>query len=164
MGNRKLILLVESVLSGTLEHHILQQFQLWGQWVCFWIFQVFQTALCAPVIWNPHCPHPRHGQGKAGTITSYSPACVSLGDGVSTRFHFFVAWFSDGSKSSGGESEQMTSSHLKIRLTSLRMSRGFTLNLSVVAFSCRLVISTFNRNYLHSSHSHFLHLEMLSKV
>ena len=58
-------------------------------------------------------PHPGYGQGKAGIITSYSPACVSLGGGVNTRFHFFVAWFSDGSKSSGRGSELTTSCRLK---------------------------------------------------
>ena len=42
-----------------------------------------------------------------------------------TRFHFFVAWFSDGSKSSGRVSEQKTSSNLKIKLTS-QMSGEFT--------------------------------------
>ena len=39
-------------------------------------------------------PHPWHARGKAGTITSYSPACVSLGGGVNTHFDFFVVWFS----------------------------------------------------------------------
>ena len=66
---------------------------------------------------------------------------------MNTRFHFFVAWFSDGSKSSGGVSEWTTSSSLKIRLTSLPMSRGFSFNLSVVAFLCCLVIWTFDRNF-----------------
>ena len=87
-------------------------------------------------------PHPR---GKAGVITSYSPACVSLGGGVNTCFHFFVAWFTDGLKSSGGGSEQMTLNCLKIRLT----------------FSFRLVIWTFDVNYLRL-HSRFLLLEMLN--
>ena len=50
----------------------------------------------------------------------------------------------------------MTPSHLKTRLTSSWMRGGFTLNLSVVAFSCHLVISTFHINYLHLSRSHFL--------
>ena len=40
----------------------------------------------------------------------------------------------------------------------------FTFNLSVVAFSCRLVIWTFDINYLRSSRSPFLLLEMLFKV
>ena len=57
-----------------------------------------------------------------------------------------------------------TSSHLKIRLTSLWMSGGFTFNLPVVAFSFCLVISTFDINYLHSSYSGFLLLEMLFEV
>ena len=57
---------------------------------------------------------------------------------MNARFHFFVDVFSDDSKSSEGESEQTTSSRLK----TWRMSEGFTLNLSVVAFSCRLVILT----------------------
>ena len=57
--------------------------------------------------------------GNVGIITSYSPACVSLGGGVSTHFHFFIAWFSDGLKWTGGRSEGTTSSHLKIRLTLL---------------------------------------------
>ena len=95
---------------------------------------------------------------------SYSPVCVSLGGGVNTCFHFFVAWLSDGSKSSEGRSERTTSSCLKIRPTSLWMSRGFTFNLSVVTFSCRLVISTFDINYLRSSCSWFLLLEILFKV
>ena len=62
-------------------------------------------VLCyAPVI-RPPSPlsnpnPPRHGREKAGTITSYSPACVSLGGGVNSHFHFFVAWFSAGWKSS----------------------------------------------------------------
>ena len=64
-----------------------------------------------------------------------------------THFHFFVAWFSDGSKSSGRVSEQKTSSNLKIKLTS-QMSGEFTVNLSVVAFSRRFVIWTFDINYL----------------
>ena len=85
-------------------------------------------------------PHPRHARGKAGTITSYSPACVSLGGGVNTHFDFFVVWFSDCSKSSRARSEQTTSSHLKIKLTSLQMNGGFTFNLSVVAVSRHLVI------------------------
>ena len=91
--------------------------------------------------------HPANGQGKTGTITSYSLACASLAGGVNTRFHFFVAWFSDGSKLSGRGSERTTSSSLKIRLTSLPMSRGFSFNLSVVAFLCCLVIWTFDRNF-----------------
>ena len=35
-------------------------------------------------------PHLRHTGGKAGKITSYSPASVSLGGGVNVRFHFFA--------------------------------------------------------------------------
>ena len=58
-------------------------------------------------------PASRHGWGKAGITTSYLPARVSLGGGVNTHFHLFIAWFSDGSKSSGGGggegSEQTTS-------------------------------------------------------
>ena len=70
-------------------------------------FKHFNTDQNAPVIWKP-CPHPGHGGGKAGIITSYSPVCVSLGGGVNTHFHFFVAWFSDSSKLSGEGSEQTT--------------------------------------------------------
>ena len=96
--------------------------------------------------------------GMAGAKWEQSPhihqLCVSLGDGVNTHFHFLIAWFWDGSKSSGGGSEQTTSSRLKIRRTSL-WGGGFTFNLSVVAFSCCLVIWTFDINCLHSSCSHF---------
>ena len=107
---------------------------------------------------------PRACLGETGIITSYSPACVSLGGGANTRFHFFVAWFSDGSKLSGGGREQTTLSRLKSRPTSLWMSAGFTFNLSVVEFLHCLVIWTFDLNYLRSSHSRFLLLEMLFKV
>ena len=61
-------------------------------------------------------PHPGHGQGEAGTITSYSSACVSLGGGVNARFHDFQFAHSF---------PQMALSRLKIRLTSSWMSRGF---------------------------------------
>ena len=87
-----------------------------------------------------------------------------LGGGVSTCFHFFIAWFSGSSKLTRGGSEGTTSSHLKIRLTTSQMSRGFTFNLSVVAFLRHLVIWTFHISYLGSSCSHFLLLEMLFKV
>ena len=50
--------------------------------------------------------------------------------------HFFVTWFSDVLKLSGGRGERRTLRRLKIRLTTLWVSRGFTFNLSVVAFSC----------------------------
>ena len=116
----------------------------------------------APVIWIN--PHPGHSWEKEGTITSYSPACVSLRGRVNTCFHFFVAWFSDGLKLSRGGSEQTTSSHLKIRLTPSSMSRGFTFNLSVVTFLCHLVIWTFDINYLCSSWLQFFPLEMLFNV
>ena len=102
-----------------------------------------------------HLNPPGHWRGKAGTITSYSPVCVSLGGGVNTRFHFFVAWFSDSSNSFGRASERTTSSRLKIRLTSSRMSGGLTFNLWVVACSRHLVIWTFDINYLRSSRSSF---------
>ena len=48
--------------------------------------------------------------------------------------------------------------------TSSRMNGGFTFNLSVVAFSCHLVIWTFDINYLCSSRPCCLFLEMLFKV
>ena len=51
-----------------------------------------------------------------------------------------------------------------LRPTGQGMSRGFTFDLSVVAFSRRLVIWTFNINYLHSLQPGCLHLEMLFKV
>ena len=35
-------------------------------------------------------PHPGQGWGKAGIITSYSSAGVSLGGGVNTHFQFFA--------------------------------------------------------------------------
>ena len=44
------------------------------------------------------------------------------------------------------------------------MSGGFTFNLSVVAFSRRWVIWTFDINYLRSSRPRFLRLEMLFKL
>ena len=102
-------------------------------------------------------PHPGYARGKAGTITSIHQL-------VNTSFHFFIVWFSDGSKSSRERGERTSSSRLKIRQTSLRMSGGFTFNLSVVAILRRLVIWTFDISYLCSSHSHFLLLKMLLKV
>ena len=77
---------------------------------------------------------------------------------VSWTLAFTRTWFPDGSKSSrGGGSERTTSNRLKIRLTSSRMS-------GVFIFSCRLVIWTFDINYLRSSHSRCLRLEMLFNV
>ena len=38
---------------------------------------------------TPH-PTPGHGVVKSGIITSYSLACVYLGGGINTRFHFFT--------------------------------------------------------------------------
>ena len=63
---------------------------------------------------QPNPTQPRHGRGKVGIITSHSPACVSLGSRVNTRFHFFIAcWFSDGLKLSRGGSEWMTGLSLR---------------------------------------------------
>ena len=50
-----------------------------------------------------------------------------------------------------------------LRPTGQGMSRGFTFDLSVVAFSCHLVIWTFNINYLHSLQPGCLDLDMLFK-
>ena len=83
--------------------------------------------------------------------------CVSLGGGVNTHFHFFVVWFSDGSKSSGGE----WADDFKLSET---QANFFTFNLSMVTFLCHLVIWTFDINYLRSLCSHFLLLKMLFKV
>ena len=102
---------------------------------------------------EPPSPPPPACPGESG---EHSPVCVSLGGGVNTRFHFFVAWFSDGSKSSGGVSERTTSSRLKIRRTSTQMSRGFTFNLSVDTFLHCLVIWTFDMLFLCSLRSCFL--------
>ena len=81
-------------------------------------------------------PHLRHTGGKAGKITSYSPASVSLGGGVNTRFHFFA-------QKVGGE--------------------GFTFDLSAVTFSCCLVIWTFDINYVRSSRPCCLRLKTFFK-
>ena len=124
-----------------------------------WCLVKFQSKFLHDVIMHqsfettPSHP-PTHGLGKAGTITSYSPPCVSLGVGWTLAF--------TSSKSSGGGNEWTTSSHLKIRLTSSWMSRGFIFNFSVVTFLCCLVIWTFDINYFHSSC--FLLLEMFFNV
>ena len=106
-----------------------------------------------------HPPPPRACPGE-----SDDPHIHQL---VSWTLAFTRTWFPDGSKSSRGGgsergggrggSERTTSSRLKIRLTSSRMS-------GVFIFSCRLVIWTFDINYLRSSHSRCLRLEMLFNV
>ena len=85
---------------------------------------VKHICLCTSDL-NP--PSLGHGQGKTGTISSYS---LSLGGGMNTRFHFFY-WFWDGSKSSGGVGERITFGLQKIRLNSLQMRGESTFNLSV---------------------------------
>ena len=67
------------------------------------------------------------------TPTSYSPACVSLGGGVKTHFHFFVIWF---------VALQMAQSFSRSenQANFFADEWGFTFNLSVVAFLHHLVI------------------------
>ena len=117
------------------------------------------VVIYAPVMWTPPPPPPTHTPrawpGESGdNHLMFISLCFPEGE-LNTRFHFFIAWFWDGSKSSGGGSEQTTSSSLKIRLTSSQMSGEFTFNLSVVAFSCCLVIWPFDINYLRSLRSRF---------
>ena len=122
------------------------------------LFCIFPTLCYAPVIWLPPPPFSttttkkktwrRPGESGDNHLILTS-LCFPRGR-VNTRFPFFVVWFSDGSKSSRGVSDRTTSSRVKIRLTSSRMSGGFTFNLSVVAFLCHSIIWTFDINYFFS--------------
>ena len=89
---------------------------------------------------KPLRPHPWHVRGKARIITSYSPACVSLG-------------------------RQGEHSLSLLHPTGWWMNGWFTFDLIVSGrISRRLVIWKFDINYLHSLQPSCLHLEMLFKV
>ena len=99
-----------SLINSSLNIHVYSSWNLHSTFCyCLTISMTY-----APVIWTPNPTQPRHGWGKVGIITSHSPACVSLGSRVNTRFHFFIAcWFSDGLKLSRGGSEWMTGLSLR---------------------------------------------------
>ena len=77
--------------------------------IIYYLLCVMHLSFETPALHRARAPPPPgHHRGKVGTITLYSSACVSLGGEVDTHFHFFVAWFSDGLKSSGGGNEWTT--------------------------------------------------------
>ena len=95
------------------------QCQLAVPWLCPACYCLAcQCDFNAPSHLKPPPPTPGMAGESGDNHLIFTSLCFPLGR-VNTHFHFFVAWFSDGSRSSGGQggSERMTSSHLKIMLT-----------------------------------------------